>query len=632
MISLYIPGAIIAFFLIAIFVMLLFLVTIVRSRQILWIHKFYFAATIALCIWMVAIIEIRLTDPANLGMLKVWDTVTTSCAAVIPACSLLFAICYAKGYENRLPKRCWLLFAVPVLTIIMVATNDYHRLYYRVFSLESSTVSFGPYFYVHSLYTFTCVALSVAFVIHFAATTRMRLHMRQAALFTIGTLCPSIINLLIVTNIIKATIVTTPISFVVTIFLHGIIIYRFHLFDIKPIAMRELINWIDDGYLIMNNAGLVVSYNKPFQEVLGKQYGIRENVSLSGCVRNKDIDNKTAVYNLLTAIESCRSEGEKVTYEETITREKDGVSTHEYYMAEVSPLVLGGDIGGFLAILKDVTSIKINMQKLQENQVKMMERERLAFLGQTVAGLAHNLKTPIMSIAGSAEAIGDLTDECRKSVGDLEVTADDYKEIYEEMDGWIARVQEACAYMSDIISAVKSQAGGMNAVAKTDFSLDETWKRVLLLLRHELKSQGVALTIGYSFEKQDIMIHGDINNLVQVFNNLVSNAIDACKPDGQNTITVGITREEQELQITVADHGSGIPPDVRKKLFQEMVTSKGAHGTGLGILVSNTIIRSNFDGSMWFKDNPGGGTIWGVSLPIAIVRFVDKKDGKYEEE
>ena len=627
----YIPDIIIGFFLMTIFLMVFFIVTLVWKRQILWIHRFYFGATILLIIWMLAIISIRFTDPADIRSLMGLDSVTTACAAMIPPCSLLFSICYTKNYVSKLPGRCWLLFIVPVLTTIMVATNQRHHLYYRVFSLENTTVRFGPYFAVHSIYTFSCVAISVFLIIRFAARTRMRIHMRQAALFTVGSIFPSIMNVLVVGNVIKATIVVTPISFIVTIFLHGIIIYHFHFFDIKPLAIQELIKWIEDSYLVTNQSGLIISYNRPFWDLLGNQYGIRENMPLENCVRNSDVQNKTAVFNLMTALNSCSASNEKVTYEETIEREAQGETRKEYYMVEVTPLTVKGTVCGFLSILKDVTSIKVNMQKLQESRVKMMERERLAFLGQMVGGLAHNLKTPIMSISGSVSAVEDLTRECRQSIGDPAVTADDYTEIYTEMDSWLERMRDACAYMSDIISAVKGQAGSMNAAVKTDFSLDDALKRVSLLLRHELIQNSCSLVISYPFDRQDILIHGDINCLVQVLNNLVSNAIDAQLPEGNHEISFGIREEDEQLKLSVTDHGGGIAPNVKKKLFQEMVTSKGARGTGLGIFVSNTIIHANFDGSMWFTDNPGGGTIWGVSLPLGIVRFIEKKDEENEK-
>ncbi len=621
-------------FAVTIVLMVAFVLTLTRTRNIMLIHKCYFAAASLLIIWLLALIGIRYTNLQNTGMMIFWDAITTSCAALIPPFSLLFAICYTKEYEHHLPKRYLWVFAIPSLTILMVSTNPLHHLYYTVFSLENTKVQFGPYFSIHSFYSFACVALSVFLIIRFAVKTKTKLHIQQAVLFTIGSLAPSILNLIVVSRLIDATIEITPLGFMVTMLFHGFVIYRLHFFDIKPIAMQQLLNWISDCYLVTNQSGLVINYNQPFMNLLGNQQGIRENVFLKDCLRAEDVENKTTLYNLLTAIQSCTDNNDRVTYEQAITKQENGEPVKGFYMVEVTPLTVDNKICGFLVIFKDVTQIKLNMQQLQDNQVKMMERERLAFLGQMVGGLAHNLKTPIMSISGSISATETLLRECEQSLGDPEVTEEDYREIYGEIGGWCDKIREACAYMSDIISAVKGQASNMNVSEGVEFSLEDTIKRVALLLRHELLNKNCSLKIDNHFsDNMEILLHGDINNLVQVIANLVSNAIDAQKPDGNHDIVISLFRNDTMLHITVKDYGIGVSPQVRKSIFQQMVTSKGTLGTGLGVFISNTVIRAKFDGSMWFEDNPEGGTIFGIAIPMENVKILERKevDGHEEE-
>lgn len=618
----YIPPLLLFFFVVAIAADIFFIVTIVRTRQILLIHKFYFAAAMALIIWLLALIGIGYTDPGNTPLLALLDSTTTIGGALIPPCSLLFAICYTKEYDHHLPKRYWLLFVIPAITILLIYTNEYHHLYYKVFSLLNTSVVFGPYFYVHSVYVFTCVFLSVFIIIRFAIKTKTKLHLIQAILFTIGSLAPSVTNLLILCNVMEANISLTPTSFIITMIFHGIIIYRMHLFDIKPIAMQQVLNVMGDSYLVTNAADLVVSYNRPFMELLGSQYRIRENVSLQECVQNEDVENKTEIYNLLTAVQACKAGNTRITYEQAINRRENEQVTRRFYMIEVMPLVVKNETCGSLSIFRDITQVKINMQRMQDNQVKMMEQERLAFLGQMVGGMAHNLKTPIMSISGSTSAVENLIQECRESIGDPEVTAEDFDEIYTEMNNWLNRMRDACAYMSDIISAVKGQASNMNVTDSVDFSLEETFKRVSLLLRHELLNSKCVLKINFDFSTEDVLIHGDINNLVQVINNLISNAIDAQEENGNHDIIVTCAQTDKDFWIRIKDFGTGIPESIRLKLFQQMVTSKGTLGTGLGIFISNTVIRAKFEGSMCFEDNPEGGTIWGISIPLSKITWI----------
>ena len=71
------------------------------------------------------------------------------------------------------------------------------------------------------------------------------------------------------------------------------------------------------------------------------------------------------------------------------------------------------------------------------------------------------------------------------------------------------------------------------------------------------------------------------------------------------------------MKIYVKDTGPGIPEKVRRRLFKEMVTSKGAQGSGLGLYISNAVVHGKFNGTMWCEDNPGGGAIFGMTIPLA---------------
>ena len=98
--------------------------------------------------------------------------------------------------------------------------------------------------------------------------------------------------------------------------------------------------------------------------------------------------------------------------------------------------------------------------------------------------------------------------------------------------------------------------------------------------------------------------------------NLISNAIYAQKRVGGGIITLGMSEEHGSLKRYVKDTGPGIPSNIRERLFKEMVTSKGTQGTGLGLYISNAVVRSKFGGSMWAEENPGGGTIIGMTIPL----------------
>ncbi len=611
---------------VALIVTISFIIALRRGQQIMLIHKFYLAAAALLLIWLVEIIVMGFIPPSVMTALQLLDAATTMSGAFIPVCSLAFSVCYTQEINDKMPRWLWYIFIVPVITTLMIFTNPLHHLYYTHFALDNTEVRFGPYFYIHSAYTYACVAAAVFLVIRYAVKTKSRLHLWQAVLFTIGGLAPSLVNLLVTLHVLQANIVLTPLSFTITMGFHGVVIYRLHFFDIRPLAMQHLLNWISDCYLVTGKDGRVVNFNQPFQDIFGRTYKIRENACLSDFVSAEDMENKTPVYNLLSALDSCERLQTRITYEQPLDLRRDGGLKRFWYLVEVAPVMVRDHIGGYVSIFRDMTQIKVNMQKMANNQIKMIENERLAFLGQMVGGLAHNLKTPIMSISGSILAVEKLIEECRKSLGDPDVVEEDYREIYSEIEEWLSRMQEAGAYMSDIITAVKGQATNISATGDMDFGLDDAMRRVILLLRHELLKAQCHLIVDDKIQKNGIMIHGDINNLVQVIGNLVSNAVDAQKPDGNHDIIIETEWDEKEFHLMVKDYGTGIPESSKPKLFHQMVTSKGTKGTGLGIFISNSVIHAKFGGSMWYKDNPEGGSILGISLPLSCITFVPRDE------
>lgn len=79
-----------------------------------------------------------------------------------------------------------------------------------------------------------------------------------------------------------------------------------------------------------------------------------------------------------------------------------------------------------------------------------------------------------------------------------------------------------------------------------------------------------------------------------------------------------IDKDESNLIIRVRDSGAGVSAKIKGRLFKEMVTSKGSLGSGLGLYISSTVVRGKFSGSMWMEDNPGGGAVFCVSIPLEM--------------
>ena len=256
-----------------------------------------------------------------------------------------------------------------------------------------------------------------------------------------------------------------------------------------------------------------------------------------------------------------------------------------------------------------------NIEKIHDSQETLMEKERLASLGQLIGGIAHNLKTPIMSISGAAEGLTDLIKEYDSSIDDPEVNSQDHHEIAKDMSTWVSKIKTHTEYMSDVITAVKGQAVTLSNEEEISFTVGELLKRVNILMKHELKNAIVYLNISMKTDENTV-IHGDVNSLVQVINNMISNSIQAYGGKTDQSIDLIVERQKNNLHISIKDYGCGMPEKVKNKLFKEMITTKGKNGTGLGLYMSYSTIRANFNGNINVDSEEGEGTTFTITLPL----------------
>jgi len=270
------------------------------------------------------------------------------------------------------------------------------------------------------------------------------------------------------------------------------------------------------------------------------------------------------------------------------------------------------EIGELVVAFNKILDLeKNNIEKIERNQEILVEQERLSSLGQLIGGIAHNLKTPIMSISGALEGVTDLVKEYDESIEDAQVTKEDHHQIAKEMNDWIDKIRPYLSYMTEVIDAVKGQAVSMNASTYGKFSAEELIVRTQILMKNELKRRHCNLNLDLKIDKESY-IKGEISAIVQVMDNLIINAMDAYQEGGE--IDIRVREDDKKVYIEVQDYAGGIAPHVKDKLFKEMVTSKGKNGTGLGLYMCYSTIKGKFNGDMRFESEEGKGTTFFIEL------------------
>lgn len=606
-----------------------------KRRHLVYAFK---SSIYCMVLWCVAlIVQILMINYTDINPLYA-DFVVYIAIAFLPIS--FFFIAYSFSHNDFEFKKWFLLLGiVPTLTVLILWTNNIHHLFYEVYSINPSGTVFGPYFYIHSVYTYGLFVVDI--IMMMKNSVKMSGAFSKQSLFIIlGSLVPLIINLSGMT-IFKMNIYVTPISFVFSVFFFTIAILKYNFLDLAPIALQRIVNQMSDSYLVINKYGEISDCNKAFEnvfkvkkeDIVGKNFKtIKFNNVLS--IKNKNINSY---------IENAQKNDKIYKIDAKLKDESI------YFNIEVSGIFANNQCLGVLILFKDITQHIIDMQNLKNNQSVLMEKERLATLGQMIGGVAHNLKTPIMSISGATEGLEDLIVEYDNSIGDPDVTGEDHHAIAKDMLNWIVKIRSYDNYMSDIITAVKGQAVNMNESQHETFTIEELLSRVNILMKHELKEALVTINEDIQISK-NTEISGNVNSLVQVVNNLISNAIQSYGPvdpmqkstasgssfiqgngsdiasskdigqkiskvNTEKTIDLIISEKNDSIVISVTDHGCGMTDEVKNKLFKEMITTKGHNGSGLGLFMSYSTIKGNFQGDMNFTSKVGKGTTFNITLP-----------------
>ena len=479
-----------------------------------------------------------------------------------PVCFFFFT-CAFINTNVKFTKKYFIFWIIPIINILAAFTNNYHHLFYKQFSFNLNEMVFNTFMYLHFAYTYGLFAISVWRLLRHTAKNS-GFFSKQSLLIIIGVSIPVIINVLGTASIIKMNIYITPISFAVACAFIALAIFKFNFLSITPIALEKVVDRMSDCYLVLNEKNVVIDFNKPFLNVFKVSDKTIRNHNIY------DINKYTRFEQLENALQAVSLTSKTLSYDAYFE------NINKYFNVEFSSIIDNNSFLGTLILFKDITQHEEDLKTIKDNQDMLIERERFASLGQMIGGIAHNLKTPIMSIAGAAEALTDLIIEYDKSIGDKEVTPEDHHAIAEDMRSWVSKVKIHTSYMSDVITAVKGQAVSSNE-SNASFTVEELIKRVSILMKHELKH---SLTdLNYKIEvDEEFKLHGNMTS--------------------------------------IKDYGCGMNKEVQDKLFKEMITTKGKNGTGLGLYMSYSNIKAKFNGTLTFESELKKGTTFHILLPI----------------
>jgi two-component system NtrC family sensor kinase len=276
-------------------------------------------------------------------------------------------------------------------------------------------------------------------------------------------------------------------------------------------------------------------------------------------------------------------------------------------------------VGGQPMTTTDPPDLKAQLAAVQGEleacRKQLIELHRLSAIGQLLAGVVHEINTPVGSILSnnevSSRSLQMLRELLDQAAADNKPPPPKAARILEALMSLAAVDKIACERILALVRSLKNFLGGREEeFVRVD--LNEVLDNTLKLARCEFRRR-----IRVETDYGDIpLCECDPQQMGQVFLNLLINAGQAIEGEGQ--VTLRTRRDGDAIVVAISDTGCGIAPEHRDKIFTSGFTTKPAGvGTGLGLAISKEIVGGLHHGSLTFESEPGHGTTFYVRIPVS---------------
>jgi len=364
------------------------------------------------------------------------------------------------------------------------------------------------------------------------------------------------------------------------------------------------------------------SYVSPnLEEILGYKVSEFEGKSIWKFVHPDDIPTCDVCFQKMIMTK------EKISGIEYRIKHKN--KSWRWHRSSISPLTGGeGNVLYYIGIAHDFTEMKNVMddlekvnQDLKEAQTQLVQSEKMASLGALVAGIAHEINTPIGAVSSMQDTLFRTLANLRKNIllkyPRQALKDTQFDAAFKVVEDSHKVIQTGTERVVNIVRRLRSFARLDEAELKT-VDVHEGLEDTLILAHHELKH---TVTV--------VKKYGDVpliscfpSELNQVFLNLLINSKQAIK--GKGTITITTFAKDKKVHIIFEDDGIGIPKENLNRIFDPGFTTKGSGiGTGLGLSICYQIIQ-NHRGKIKAESEPGKGTKFTIILPTNLKHLLEQ--------
>ncbi len=515
-----------------------------------------------------------------------------------------FTLVYT-GMEKWITHRRQLYFVIlPLVNLFLVWTTDWHYLFYRNFSLIDAALfpvlvtQKGLFYWIHQGYTLLLLFSSLWLLIKRISEIPIA-NSRQVIMVILGLCSPLIIYVWYLTGNIPYRLDPIPIGFIGTGFFFFLGLKKFNLFRIAPVAYRTLFDNLQEGVMVLDNQGELVTLNLSAAKYIG-----------IGKVHHKSAlleitENWPEIAALLGPPEAYRIN--------EFTRKREA-HTYWYLLSKSTVAVDGEDKVGSLLVLRDITQEKNFQLEIEKARVEAEEANRAK--SEFLANMSHEIRTPLNGVIGFTELLTHTQ---------LNAQQKRYAQTA------LSSASALLDLINDVLDLAKIEAG------KTDLNLNTVDLHVLIetiidVLSFQAHQKGLELILDLEANVPS-NIETDELKLKQVLINLLNNAL---KFTDNGEVILGVSWLEEEsrsnrgrLRFVVQDSGIGIAENKQQLIFDafsqaDSSTTKKFGGTGLGLTISNKLL-SLMDSRIQLVSEPGKGSTFFFDMEV------ERKENRSEE-
>ncbi|MCX9155313.1 ATP-binding protein [Niveibacterium sp. 24ML] len=249
---------------------------------------------------------------------------------------------------------------------------------------------------------------------------------------------------------------------------------------------------------------------------------------------------------------------------------------------------------------------------LRQTQGDLVRSEKLAALGSLVAGIAHELNTPVGNSLLAASTLGEMLRRLDRPGEALKRS--EWQDALSQMKEASAIIQRSLSRAGELVASFKQVASDRTSEQRRRFSLARTLHELIVTMQPSLRRAGVVVELGAIPEVELDSYPGPFD---QVLMNLIQNAVlHAYAPGGPGTVKISATLDGAEVSLDVTDFGRGIPAANLGKVFDPFFTTRlGMGGTGLGLHIVHNIVVGVLGGRIDVRSVEGEGTSFTLRLP-----------------